>query len=271
MSVNQAPSKGSTLAVAFVRLIVQHLDYAKLMALSATSGTSWAPPENRLAIALEERLQQTLATLIGHSLLPQQIQVQLQPGSVLVDARVVDPSPAQIRHFQSDLNTTSGFEADLRASILGISGIQAACTGPVAVTNVEAGVEEATRKSSDMTTRIIMVSSISLMIGFVLGLGMLIVAASLLGRSQAPSVKPAAQREDEPTQLAQLSSATMAMLASSASSDEGLEQSQSDSGNLEGLLDTVVEIQQPPQHRHPSAPAPFVPSLHTICEADPST
>lgn len=134
MSVYQAPSKGSTLAVAFVRLIVQHLDYAKLVALSAT------------CIALEEQVQQTLATLIGHSLLPQQIQVQLQPGSVLVDARVVDPTPAQIRHWQSKLNTTLGFEANLQASILGISGIQSACTGPVAITNVEAGVEEATQK-----------------------------------------------------------------------------------------------------------------------------
>lgn len=250
-----------------MRLTVQHVDFAKLVALSDT------------CLALEEQVQQTLAALVGHSLQPKQIQVQLRPGSVLVDARVVNPSSAQVQRWQSEMKARWTLEANLQASISGISGIHSACTGPVAISNVSAGIEELAAESPHISTHIIMVAIIALNLGFVLG--MLIVARNLLGPGEAPFAQHGAQNKSEPVQPRQVSWATAALLSSSAASlgnDVPAEGGQGQS-RMEAIQEQeeFLEDETPPvrqavaRSRHRSAPHGFVSSLQTIFEVESDT
>lgn len=187
----------------FVRLTVQHLNYAKLTALSETLA------------AFRQTVHEAIACMVNVSLAPQQFSLELNPGSVSVKARIRDLSPVQIHKWKSETHATEALKANLEDGISGIAGIDSACTGPITVTDIEAGTQKSPQVPTSMTT---IVAVAIIVVNTVFVIGMLFLARLLAGPSQMPSLVRSSCHTCHPPQVeAQprtVSAATAASLAS---------------------------------------------------------
>lgn len=185
---SSSTSQRSSQAVAFVRLKVEYLNFAKLTALSET-----------LAI-FRQKVQESMVSWANLSVAPQQIRLEFKPGSVLVDASIIDLSPAQIEKWTSEVNPLTfqheiSLKAKLEASISGIAGIHSACTGPIAISDIKAGTEKTPQDSPSMTS--IMMAAAFILVNTVFILSMLLLARSLVGTGSVLSLCNAqAEAED---------------------------------------------------------------------------
>jgi len=146
--------------VVLVSMTVANVDYSKLVVLPS------------VLQAFEACVCRTLALQAGRLMPLSSIKLQLTPGSVRVNARVANLDDTQASSWQSKLRASPSIRDRLATGIEAVSGIAAACTGPVSVTSFETRAEIKLPSGSDNTlvACALLLATIGISITIVLGI-----------------------------------------------------------------------------------------------------